>query len=298
MRLTALCALLLSSASALAAPAPSALDSDPPIDVHHPARMAVVRIPSHGVRLNGVLYIAAGAGAHPTAVLFHGLPGNEQNLDVAQALRRAGWNVLVFHYRGSWGVAGSCSYHHLVEDGAAALGFVRSGSAVAAYGIDTQRIVLIGHGSGGFVAATTAADGTGVAGLILVSGTDDADDAVAASRDQSKWRSWVRERYGDGNDTLSGCTPDGLAREVLRQAPAWSFTALAPHLVHVPSLLITSDDGYAADAAGLVAAVAHHGGSLPPPLHMSTDHVYSDHRIALQSAILDWLQNHAGNKPE
>jgi len=33
-------------------------------------------------------------------ILFHGLPGNEQNLDLAQAIRRANWNVLTLHYRG------------------------------------------------------------------------------------------------------------------------------------------------------------------------------------------------------
>jgi hypothetical protein len=35
---------------------------------------------------------------------LHGFPGNERNFDVAQALRRAGYAALVFHYRGSWGV--------------------------------------------------------------------------------------------------------------------------------------------------------------------------------------------------
>jgi predicted alpha/beta-fold hydrolase len=36
-------------------------------------------------------------------ILFHGLPGNVQNLDLAQAIRRANWNVLTLHYRGSLG---------------------------------------------------------------------------------------------------------------------------------------------------------------------------------------------------
>ena len=50
----------------------------------------------------------AGAGRRPTVVLLHGLPGNEKNLDLAQAIRRAGWNVVTFNYRGSWGSPG-CS---------------------------------------------------------------------------------------------------------------------------------------------------------------------------------------------
>jgi len=55
---------------------------------------------------NAIVYEAQGAGPHPTVVLLHGFPGNEKNLVLAQALRRAGWNVVFFHYRGSWGSGG------------------------------------------------------------------------------------------------------------------------------------------------------------------------------------------------
>ena len=32
--------------------------------------------------------------AHPAFVLFHGIPGNEKDLDLDQAVRRAGWNAI------------------------------------------------------------------------------------------------------------------------------------------------------------------------------------------------------------
>ncbi|MEO7274670.1 MAG: hypothetical protein ABIX28_17835, partial [Vicinamibacterales bacterium] len=85
------------------APAPSPLLVDPPRDAAHPARMEVLHIPSGAVALNGVAYLASGAGTHPTLVICHGWPGNEKNLDLAQAVRRAGWNAVTFNYRGSWG---------------------------------------------------------------------------------------------------------------------------------------------------------------------------------------------------
>jgi len=47
------------------------------------------------------VYVAAGAGPHPAVVLLHGFPGNEKTLDLAQDVRRAGWNVLYFNYRGA-----------------------------------------------------------------------------------------------------------------------------------------------------------------------------------------------------
>ena len=72
------------------APIPAAIFTDPLPDKAHPARMEVLHIPSGGVEINGVAYLAAGAGPHPTLVLCHGWPGNEKNLDLAQAVRKAG----------------------------------------------------------------------------------------------------------------------------------------------------------------------------------------------------------------
>jgi len=40
-------------------------------------------------------------------VLLHGYPGNERNLDLAQARRRDGWDIVFFHYRGAWGSTAS-----------------------------------------------------------------------------------------------------------------------------------------------------------------------------------------------
>jgi len=77
---------------------PAALFRDPPPDLAALAQTLPQAIPSHGVNLNAVLYVAGGSGPHPTVLLLHGLPGNEQNLDCAQTVRRAGWNVLTIHY--------------------------------------------------------------------------------------------------------------------------------------------------------------------------------------------------------
>jgi predicted alpha/beta-fold hydrolase len=81
-----------------------------------PAAIQQMVLSSHGSNLLGVFYLAAGAGPHPTAIIFHGFPGFEQNLDIAQDLRAHGWNVLAMHYRGSWGVKGSFSFEHAAED--------------------------------------------------------------------------------------------------------------------------------------------------------------------------------------
>src|SRR4029453_12265496 len=95
---------------------PIAITTDPPRDPAHPARKEVIHVPSGGAIINGVVYTASGAGPHPTFVFFHGLPGTERNLDLAQAVRRAGWNAVFVNYRGSWGSGGSFRFAHTLED--------------------------------------------------------------------------------------------------------------------------------------------------------------------------------------
>jgi predicted alpha/beta-fold hydrolase len=89
--------------------------TDPPADKAHPAAMTVIHIPTHGLLINGVVYSPTGAGPHPTIIICHGLPGNEKNLDLAQALRRAGWNAVTFNYRGSWGSPGNFRFAQNLE---------------------------------------------------------------------------------------------------------------------------------------------------------------------------------------
>src|SRR6185437_8162027 len=107
-----LAALTLTAAQGV----PPAIYTDPVHDARNPATVEVLHIPSGGVEINGLAYLAAGAGPHPTLVLLHGLPGNEKNLDLAQAVRRAGWNAITFNYRGSWGSPGRFTFAGNLED--------------------------------------------------------------------------------------------------------------------------------------------------------------------------------------
>lgn len=142
-------ALMIGANQARSAAIPPAIYTDPPHDARYPARMVVLHIPSGGVKINGVAYLAQGAGPHPTAILFVGLPGNEKNLDLAQAVRRAGWNTVSFFYRGSWGSPGVFRLSHCLEDAKAVLAYLRVDSRAKRLGIDASRIVLVGHSMGG-----------------------------------------------------------------------------------------------------------------------------------------------------
>jgi pimeloyl-ACP methyl ester carboxylesterase len=136
---------------------PAAVAADPPLDKQYPPGLSMFIVPSHGAELDAWLYLASGSGPHGTVILPHGLPGYEMSGDLAQSIRRAGWNVMLFHYRGTWGVPGPFSQSSAIEDTAEVVRFLREAAYVAKYRSDPKRLVFIGHSFGGFIAGYTAA---------------------------------------------------------------------------------------------------------------------------------------------
>jgi len=261
---------------------PPAIYADPAPDSAHPARMAVLHIPSGGVKINGVAYLASGAGPHPTVILLHGLPGNEKNLDLAQAIRRDGWNVVTFNYRGSWGSPGVFRFGQNLEDADAVLAYVRDPANVQALGIAPGCVVMAGHSMGGWVTVTTAAHHPDLAGIVTISAGDMAGLGAAPQAIRVK-------EMADNMESLAGVTAESMAEDVTGMT-RYPMTAAASGLVQTPYLALTSDDGLAAGTDALVRAVRAAGGTQVTTEHVTTDHSWSDHRVALEAAVLTWLE--------
>ncbi len=276
--------LFLAALAVLQSAVPAAVTQDTPSDPAHRAAMKAVPIPSGGTALNAVLYVAAGAGPHPTVLLLHGFPGNEQNLDLAQAMRRAGWNVLTLHYRGSWGTPGSFSFHHVLEDADAALAWLRS-SAGRAAGVDTGHIVVIGHSMGGMTTAYEAGHDRAIIGAGLIS----AAGMNLFTGPRAEMIKALGDEYGAGTmHTLAGTSPDALYDEVKADPKPFTLNTYAAGAAMKPILVVSSDDGLQPVDDGFAAAVTASGGS-PRKAHLATDHNYSDMRIALETIVIDWL---------
>ena len=272
---------------------PSAVITDPRPDKAHPPGMADVRIESHGERMNAVLYTAGGAAPHPVVVLFHGFPGNEQNLDLAQAIRRAGFTVLTLHYRGSWGSPGKFSFTNAMEDSDAALAFMREPATVAKYNLDPRRIFVIGHSMGGMMTASATAHDPRVAGFVMISAWD--IGAGAKSFADPEFRK--KQLAGDADNFAANViplatTPEALMDEMVANAAKWDFVDFAPALKSRPALILTADDGLTPDNQRLAAALKAAGDTDVTEEHMATDHSYSDKRIALESSVVRWLERH------
>jgi pimeloyl-ACP methyl ester carboxylesterase len=270
------------AAPALAREVPPAIFTDPPHDAAHPARMEVLHIPSGGVAINGLAYVAAGAGPHPVVVLCHGLPGNEKNLDLAQAMRRAGWTVITFNYRGSWGSPGSYRFAGDLEDVDAVLAWLRMPANAAALGLDAKHIVLMGHSLGGWATALTAAHDKELIGAALIS---PGDMGLLGTLP----RAIAIKALSDDMETLADTSPERMADELIAHAAGWDFVKAAPRLNATPLLVVTSDDGLSGPADALVAGAKAAGNRHVATLHIATDHSYSDARVRLESEIIRWL---------
>jgi pimeloyl-ACP methyl ester carboxylesterase len=254
--------------------------------------MQSFQIPSHGALLNAFVYVAAGAGPHPVVVLLHGFPGNERNLDLAQDIRRAGWDVLYFDYRGSWGSTGDFSFSHGIEDTAAAVDYLRSPMMAKILRLDPSRIVLIGHSMGGFMAVQDAAADHRILGIGLISAADLGGRIplpLPKERQPAAVKALSAAYDREGMDPISGVTPEELAHDTLANAARWSFMAKVGSLKSRPALIVTSDDAYARGDEAFAAALRRAGNSRVATLHLHTDHVYSDERGALAAAVLRWL---------
>lgn len=286
----ALALLGAARADSSADPVPSAIINDPAPDPVNPPRSAQVLVPSHGVGMNGLFYLAGGAGPHPTIVLLHGLPGNEQNLDLAQAVRRAGWNVLTLHYRGSWGSPGFFSITHVLEDADAAVEFVRRPDIAEQFAIDTQRIVLAGHSMGGFATASHARNDDRLLGSILIDAWNVGSTADELAKMSSAARAaWVEKELNDFGNSLQGATPKSVADEILPHRPDWNFMAWADELARRPLLIIGASKGLGEESRQLGAAVARAGGTVRA-VTLPSDHSFQDHRIALAAEVVKWLE--------
>lgn len=276
------------------AAAPDPVTTDPPRE-EPPASMEGLHFRSAGANLNGVIYEAAGPGPHPTLLLLHGFPGNELNADIAQAVRRAGWNAVIFHYRGAWGSEGDFSFTHVLEDSAAVFAALREPAFAKAHRVDPARVSLYGHSMGGFAALITGARTPEVRCVASVAGANMgamapalADPAVAqqtAARFQAWAEGFIRDASGET-----------LVKELQTSNGMMDITRGAAALAARPVLLVTgARDNVTPTATNhdpMLSALRTAGSKHVSELRLDSDHAFSDARIALSRGVVDFLQQH------
>lgn len=247
-------------------------------------------IPGKRGKLLAALFTAGGPGPHPTVLMFHGIPGVERNLDLAQYLRREGFHVLTFHYSGNWGSDGAYAIANDLEDAETVLDFVLNDTE---YGFDPGRIYAVGHSLGGFVCGRLAARRKEIRAGVLLMPYDIGRTALLKKEDPAAYRG-VIELLTDAAPWLAGTDAETLLKEAEENEAAFSLVPVAPQLAKIPLLCITGsldtdvpDEVFCAPLRNAVAAA---GGTQLRYECYPTDHAFSDYRLTIAARITGFLK--------
>jgi len=269
--------------------------ADPSPAAKPPASMEEITITSGGARMNGFIYLAAGDKPRPVVVFLHGYPGNERNLDLAQAVRRAGYQALYVDIRGMWGSGGTFSFAHGLEDVQAVLSWLRSPENAAKYRLDPRRIAVVGHSMGGWLALMT---GAREARSVCVAGLAAWNVGWAAQRfdAHADERATNLDYFRATTDPTNGpvrAAPADLLNEMVAHDTAWDYLRQAAGVGDRALLLVaatrdTPDEGIAMHEQ-MARAVRAAGGRHVTLTTYDDDHPFSSHRIALANLLTRWL---------
>ncbi len=269
-------------------------DDRPVFNSDFPPALKAVDFQSDGKRLNGQIYLADGPGPHPTVTLLHGYPGNEKNMDLAQALRRNGFNVFTFHYRGAWGSEGKFSFANVVQDVDNALAMLRS--RAGEYRIDVDRLILIGHSMGGFAALQSATRNDDIDCVSGIAAADIGAFGYIIENDTEAKSAFAAD--ADTLQMLAGWTGEKAIKELLEKRDAHSLIALAPALAGKSVLLVAADQDEAVPVnfvhAPMVAAYTAEPTIKLADVILSGDHSFSWSRMALIHEVVNWANSCKG----
>ena len=180
-------------------------------------------------------------------------------LALGAAVLHAGWNVLLFHYRGMWGTSGAFSLSSAIEDVAEAVRFLRDPANAAKYRIDPQSLVVIGHSFGAFLAGYEGAHDPDIRAVAMISAVNLGRINADPKERESRLKRWETQLH-----PVRGATASGLFVEAGRHSKDWDYVQ------------------WAAIRQKSSVALEH--------IAVQTDHSFSDRRIALQTIVIEWLE--------
>ena len=284
---------LCSHVTLSAQPAFDPLSMERARNLEFPPAIEELTFSSQGQRLTGLIYIANGPDPHPTVVLLHGFPGNEKNLDIAQVLRRAGFNVMFFHYRGAWGSEGEYQVLKGYEDALAALEFLREPGNAARYRVNTDKMSVLGHSLGGY---TSLATGRRDKDLVCVGAISPVNMGVWAGGVNAKEPALDRiVSYADTLFMLNGFSSDVMREQMKSARPEEVDTTLfGPQLRGKSVFMVVGEQDTVTPGPVMfdpVVAAYTKDPKIKLQHHtISGDHSYSWSRVHLTRLVLAWLE--------
>ncbi|MBX3066003.1 MAG: prolyl oligopeptidase family serine peptidase [Anaerolineae bacterium] len=233
--------------------------------------------------LIGTLYGSDGDRPRPTALLLHGIPGSEKNVDIAYRLRDLGWHALILCFRGAWGSGGDYDMRRQPDEVAEALNYLLAKRDT--WQVDAGQIAVIGNSLGSRAAIVSAARDPRIRAVVSVSGIADFDELILSDQFFSAVVPFLR-----------GSTAQKLRQQWLGMGGAENPYGLMGKLTQ-PTLLM---HGTADEVVPLYHAEAlqYASGNKAELLKINdANHTYARHRSELVAAVTGWLERWQQNEP-
>lgn len=255
-----------------------------------------VTFDSHGSTLHGYFSQAKGEGPHPTMILLHGSPGgNRDVLGLAQVVPVAGWNVLVFTFRGYYESEGLSSLKNSVEDVFSALDFLKSDEMIAKYGIDNKHFAVAGWSYGGDIALTAAANNSSIQYVISIAAADISEIARMARQNEEFKEMFVNElndRRTEGLVKSAGGVEQ--LHELLEDSDKYDIVKHAKKLADKSILIIGGWQDQSSTLEGhvlpLIRALQQEGADHVDKVILDANHLFEGKRTELADVIIEWLE--------
>ncbi len=225
-------------------------------------------------------------------MLLHGYPGNEKNLDVAQALRSEGWNVVFFHYRGAWGSEGMFSFLNAEQDVQTVLQYINNKVNAVKLRIDRHLVSIVGHSMGGHMAIAGILDNPSVNCAVTYGGANMGVGGVGLIEDPETTIPW--QDYSDSLFMLNGWSGEKAEKELKEHSKTLNLVERVNSLNGRPVLLIAADSEVIpmkSHINPLLSALRKTENSRISYKLIDDDHSFNSSRVELISTTMNFLNS-------
>ena len=259
--------------------------------------MGEIRPAFHTILLKGnrgklfsVLYTAGGSTPRPTVLLLHGIPGNEQNADLAQHLRRLGFNVFTFHYSGCFGSDGDYSLENDLQDAETALDFILQDKK---FNFDKSNIFAVGHSLGSFVCGGLSAKRKEIKASVFITPCN-IGRLEKIKYESPKLYQKTTEFLEETRLWLNGVKQNQFLKEIVEHKTDYPLESKAKDLNNKPILIIEGSLDEVTPpkyhSKPFIDALKEENHADLEVLTLETDHFLSDKRLELAEAVSSFLQ--------
>lgn len=268
-------------------------EDNPNINLEYPPTIKPIIVTIENEKLIGTFFKTAGKEISPIVFLLHGFPGNEVNYDIAHAIRRFGFNVVVFHYRGSWGSSGNFSISNSLEDVNSIIEYFSKPEIADEFNYDKEKIILIGHSMGGFISLIASMKYPNIKNVASLAGFNFGlfTDYILT---HPEFKEITMEGLASGAELVTNSNAEKLFDEMVKNRENWNIAKRAIELKEKNILIIAAELDTVAPSelhnTPLVYSLKKADVSVNSQI-MQCGHSFSSMRIKLTTEIVNWLES-------